>query len=117
MSDFSAGYQEPKTYKFRARVQIDESKPLELIKQDVIESQTEKFNIVYDECYIQSLEWVPKDVSHSTVQLKSVIEIVIGPIQTTNSMDDVAAKVHTGLSDHSTSCTEIHDVVCVDIVP
>lgn len=117
MSNFSHRHQEPKTYKFKARVQIDESKPLELIKQDVIESQTDKFNIVYDECYIQSLEWIPKDVSDSNIQLKSVIEIVIGPIQTANSMDDVAAKVHTGLSDHSTSCTEVHDVVCVDIVP
>lgn len=117
MSGLSIHSTEPKTYKFKARVILDETKPLQLIMQDVIESQEKKFNIVYDECYIQNLQWVPKENNGSSVTLKSVIEIVIGPIQTTNSMDDVASKVHTGLSDFSTSCQEVHDVTCVDIIP
>jgi hypothetical protein len=117
MPGFSVHSPEPKTYKFKARVILDESKPLQRIMEDVIESQEKKFNIVYDECYIQSLEWVPKETNTGSIELKSVIEIVIGPVQTDNSMDDISAKVHTGLEDFSTSCEKVYDVTCVDIVP
>ncbi|EGQ44149.1 MAG: hypothetical protein J07AB43_02080 [Candidatus Nanosalina sp. J07AB43] len=88
-------YTEPRTFTFKANVILKETEPLRLVRQDIEESQTKKFNIVYDECTVSRINWVPEDFSTGDYQIKSVVEIEIGPIQTTNSMDDLSRKVHT----------------------
>lgn len=108
---------EPKTFTFKARVELIEQVSLQMISNDIRTSQQEKFQIGEDECHLSNLNWVPKEVQSDSVPMPATLDIVIGPIQTDNSMDKISVKVRTGLVDHSDCCAEVHNVTCVDIIP
>jgi len=108
---------EPKTYTFKARVQLLEQVSLKMISEDIVASQRHKFSINHDECRLSSLHWVPKEHQSESLPMYATLDIVIGPIQTENNMEKVSLKVRTGLVDHSDVCTEVDSVNCVDIIP
>lgn len=117
MSFNTPGNTESSVFTFQARVVISESRPLSLIEQDVIESQTQKFDIERSECKVSRLQWAPKNIQTQGVPILSTLDIVIGPVHTDKNMEDLSNKVHVALTDHSISCIEVHNVKCIDIIP
>jgi len=105
----SFGRNERKTYRFKAKVKLDEDLHLREFNETFESVISDKFSVNYDMINLIKLEW-------NVDSRNSYIEFYIGPFSYSKNISDLEKGIHTAIEDELYDCIPLN-VDCIEEIP